>query len=515
MLRKVITYITYPILIAGLVLGLFGVAHAANIDSTNKYAWGTNVGWISFNPAHGGGVTVYSDHLEGYAWAENVGWIRLGTYEAGGTHTYANTDQTNYGVNNDGQGNLSGYAWGTNVGWIHFNPTHGGVTINPTNGDFNGYAWGENIGWIHFQNSSPAYKVTTDWLGIDGSIDSTNKYAWATSAGWLNFNPTHGDEVKVFSDHLEGHAWGENIGWVRLGTHDSGGTHTYTNADQTTYGVNNDGVGNLSGYAWATNAGWINFNPTHGQVWVDPVTGDFEGYAWSENAGWIHFQNASPAYKVTTNWHGDLLSTYQNNIAAIITTHRTSAASSAGLTIANSTFLNQAGDGIIFGHDNAAFANVTTNLASSSADKRWARIWQLDTNDQGGGGGNVDLTFDISDAGGSGNFDAGGTYYLLKRATGSSDDFTDVTVVGTSVSGDQLTFTVNASNLGSEFTIGATADSPTVVNLPGFSARSVGQDAILSYMLAGLAALAVGGLGVVWRRRRRAVGSTTNKERYQ
>jgi len=38
MVRKVIAYITYPVLIAGIVLGLVGVAYAAtNIDSTNKW----------------------------------------------------------------------------------------------------------------------------------------------------------------------------------------------------------------------------------------------------------------------------------------------------------------------------------------------------------------------------------------------------------------------------------------------------------------------------------------------
>jgi hypothetical protein len=164
MLRKVITYVKYPVLIAGLVLGLVGVAYAAaNIDSDNKWAWGANVGWISFNPTHGGGVTVYSDHLEGYAWAENVGWIRLGSYDGGGSHTYANDAADTYGVNNDGDGNLSGYAWGANVGWINFDPSHHQVTIDPDTGKFDGYAWGENVGWIHFQNASPEYYVQTDW----------------------------------------------------------------------------------------------------------------------------------------------------------------------------------------------------------------------------------------------------------------------------------------------------------------------------------------------------------------
>lgn len=153
------------ILVFSLSLLAFSAANTANIDENDKYAWGTNVGWLNFNDANGG-VTVYDDHLEGYVWGENIGWIRLGTHTGGGEHTYANDAADTYGVNNDGEGNLSGYAWGTNVGWINFNPEHSQVTIDAETGDFDGYAWGENIGWIHFQNSSPAYKVKTIWRPI-------------------------------------------------------------------------------------------------------------------------------------------------------------------------------------------------------------------------------------------------------------------------------------------------------------------------------------------------------------
>jgi hypothetical protein len=157
------TRVTYAVLLACLALCLVGVARAAtaNIDPNNKWAWGSNVGWINFDPAYSG-VRVYGDHLEGFAWGENIRWIRMGTFEGGGTHTYANTAAGNYGVNNDGSGNLSGYAWGTNVGWINFAPTNGGVTIDMSNGEFDGYAWGENIGWIHFNGTATdmtKYKV--------------------------------------------------------------------------------------------------------------------------------------------------------------------------------------------------------------------------------------------------------------------------------------------------------------------------------------------------------------------
>jgi len=284
-------------LILGIVSGVLGVALAVTgtIDPTDKWAWGANVGWMNFNPTHGE-VMVYDDHLEGYAWMENIGWIRLGAHTGGGSHTYANTSADNYGVNNDGNGNLSGYAWGANAGWINFNPSDSQVTIDPDTGEFDGYAWGENIGWIHLKT---AYNVVTAW-GEEptGDIDPTDKWAWGANVGWINFNPTHG-EVMVYDDHLEGYAWMENIGWIRMGKHTGGGSHTYANAAAGTYGVNNDGNGNLSGYAWGANAGWINFSSTHGQVTIDPDTGEFDGYAWGENIGWIHLKTA---YNVVTTW---------------------------------------------------------------------------------------------------------------------------------------------------------------------------------------------------------------------
>jgi hypothetical protein len=179
MLRKVITYIQYPVLIAVVVLCLVPVAQAAagNIDAVDKWAWGTNVGWINFRPTHGG-VTVYDDHLEGCAWGENVGWIRLGTHTGGSPYTYANTTKDNYGVNRDANGNLSGYAWGTNVGWINFNPSDSQVTTDPATGSFDGYAWGETVGWIHFKNADPAYNVVTEYrppIPVGGIVVPVNR----------------------------------------------------------------------------------------------------------------------------------------------------------------------------------------------------------------------------------------------------------------------------------------------------------------------------------------------------
>ncbi len=110
------------------------------IDSTYKYAWSENTGWINFHPANSE-IHITDSGLSGYALSETIGWIYLGD------------------ITNDGEGNLSGYAWSENTGWIKFNPTNGGVIIN-SSGEFTGSALGENIGWIIFSGD---YKVKTDW----------------------------------------------------------------------------------------------------------------------------------------------------------------------------------------------------------------------------------------------------------------------------------------------------------------------------------------------------------------
>jgi hypothetical protein len=168
MVKGIRSHNRVPVLLFALLLTLFGVVQvvlsdgtglAGNISPVDKWAWGTNVGWLNFDPSCSGceGVTVYPDHLEGYAWGENIGWIRMGSHSGGGTHTYGNTSATNYGVNRAADGTLSGYAWATNVGWINLDPAHGGVTIDPATGSFEGYSWAENVGWIRFKG--PGYNV--------------------------------------------------------------------------------------------------------------------------------------------------------------------------------------------------------------------------------------------------------------------------------------------------------------------------------------------------------------------
>jgi hypothetical protein len=126
-------------------------------DPANAYAWGENCGWLNFA---GGGVAtiqVRSTYLSGWIWGENIGWIHVGDAPINGV-SYANTDDTNFGVNVAQSGQLSGFAWGENCGWVNFS---GGALASPPDparldlqaARFRGYAWGENIGWINLDDS--------------------------------------------------------------------------------------------------------------------------------------------------------------------------------------------------------------------------------------------------------------------------------------------------------------------------------------------------------------------------
>lgn len=141
------------------------------IDSTNKYAWGENLGWINFG-CDECDVVITDTEITGYAWSRVYGWINLSPDTSG--------------VVNDITGTLSGMAWGSNIGWIDFD----GVTIG-IDGEFTGYATVESNGsQINFNCANGAscassdFKVSTDWRplsarpsegGSSGSRPSSNQ----------------------------------------------------------------------------------------------------------------------------------------------------------------------------------------------------------------------------------------------------------------------------------------------------------------------------------------------------
>lgn len=148
------------------VIACFVVAACAsslaepNVDPDHRFAWSENVGWTNWRhdtPNKNDGIVVEETFLSGFVWSENVGWINLGDgFPTDGVH-YANTDDTNFGVNLDSKnGNLFGLAWGENVGWINFDTTSFGderARFDECEHRFFGNAWAENIGWINLNDA--------------------------------------------------------------------------------------------------------------------------------------------------------------------------------------------------------------------------------------------------------------------------------------------------------------------------------------------------------------------------
>ncbi|MBC8413088.1 PD40 domain-containing protein, partial [bacterium] len=129
-------------------------------------------------------------------------------------------------------------------------------------------------------------------------ISDGSQFAWGENLGWLNLEPDGnlGNGVHVTSAGLTGYIWSENAGWISLSCENT------ATCGIVTYGVANDGIGNLSGYAWAENLGWINFAPAGENVFID-ACGAFNGKAWGENVGWINFRSADTDHALAmTSW---------------------------------------------------------------------------------------------------------------------------------------------------------------------------------------------------------------------
>src|SRR5208282_3300888 len=96
-----------------------GSARASTtIDPVNRYAYGANLGWMNWYADGVNGAVVTDYVLSGFIYAANVGWINLGSGSPVNGIRYQNLAANDFGVNNDGLGNLRGYAWSANVGWI-------------------------------------------------------------------------------------------------------------------------------------------------------------------------------------------------------------------------------------------------------------------------------------------------------------------------------------------------------------------------------------------------------------
>lgn len=148
------------------VSSMSGAYAATTVDAANRYAYGANIGWVDGRGDTNNGAVIGEYVCAGYIYSANVGWINLGNGAPTNGIYYQNLSTNDFGVNQDGAGNLGGLAYGANIGWINFE-TNGAPKVNLLTGQFSGSVYGANVGWISLTNAT-AY-VQTDTM-VKGAL---------------------------------------------------------------------------------------------------------------------------------------------------------------------------------------------------------------------------------------------------------------------------------------------------------------------------------------------------------
>ena len=78
-----------------------------SIDPVNRYAYGANIGWLNGVADTNNGAVMGDYVCSGFFYSANVGWINLGSGSPTNGIQYQNLSASDFGVNNDGLGNLS------------------------------------------------------------------------------------------------------------------------------------------------------------------------------------------------------------------------------------------------------------------------------------------------------------------------------------------------------------------------------------------------------------------------
>jgi len=153
------------------LLGSLALSGAATtINSTNKFTYGANVGWMDWRGDTNSGAVIGEFVCSGYIYSANVGWIHLGSNAPVNGIQYQNNSATDYGVNHDGLGNLRGSAWSANIGWVNFE-TNGAPKVNLVTGKLSGFIYSANCGWISLSNAFAVVQTDHIQTGVDSDVD--------------------------------------------------------------------------------------------------------------------------------------------------------------------------------------------------------------------------------------------------------------------------------------------------------------------------------------------------------
>jgi len=162
-----------------LVNVLLAAPAATTINATNKNAYSANLGWLDWRGDTNKGAVIGEYGCSGFLYAANVGWIHLGSGDPADGLRYQNLSGSDFGVNQDGLGNLRGYAYGANIGWINFENT-GAPRVDLKTGTLGGYIYSANCGWISVSNGLAQVQTDTIANGADTDGDGITD-AWELS----------------------------------------------------------------------------------------------------------------------------------------------------------------------------------------------------------------------------------------------------------------------------------------------------------------------------------------------
>ena len=148
--------ITLATILAAAIVAAEGRA-ATNINDTNAYSYGANVGYMNWRGDGENGVVLGRYIVSGFIYGANIGWIHMGDGTPDNGIHYSNASATDFGVNTVTFPDvpdvlyLRGYAYSANVGWINFERP-GNARVVLSNNRLRGYAYGANIGWINLDD---------------------------------------------------------------------------------------------------------------------------------------------------------------------------------------------------------------------------------------------------------------------------------------------------------------------------------------------------------------------------
>jgi len=196
------------IAISGLVFlaALTKASASTSINAVHKFAYGANVGWIDARGDTNRGAIIGEFVCSGYLYAANVGWIHLGSNAPANGIQYQNNSATDYGVNNDGLGNLRGFAFGANIGWINFESS-GAPKVDLRTGELSGSVYSANCGWISLSNAFAVVQTDTIPGGTDSNVNGLPDAWERTFFGTLGVNPDadpDGDGMSNREEYLAG-----------------------------------------------------------------------------------------------------------------------------------------------------------------------------------------------------------------------------------------------------------------------------------------------------------------------